>query len=479
MTCAGLTLLLVSSHILNSLIFPNFNEIAPEARDISTYFGVIFFGCLAILAYRKPALFHEKTWTIASFALIIIGAILLYFGISQNSAILLILGSPFGGIGAVWFSVLVCISLTKLDARTCALCIPIAFVLKYLLTIFVPFLTPPLLFVLITWIFCTFVTYLLVLPYAAQPLKTIQRVKPAAELDITNPMSFLPFSSPVFITIILFYLADGYALTFQPTTFSFIQISLAFIPLAIILCIVLFGRKRLNADKLFFTSALLVFAGFLLVPLVFISSGDAVGEQSSGILLRSGADCFSLLMYYLIARIGARNELSTIFMVALTVGSSWLGIAIGALLGQITSILASADPTIMLWVSVIITFIFVAYNFIALRRFSFEETIEGIRPVTHVETEDVVDDSPTLDDRCEIIMEEYGLTNREGDVFKLLARGRTSSVIQEKLFLSHNTVKTHVRHIYTKMDIHSQQELIDIVENSDATGVLEENAEHA
>lgn len=41
-------------------------------------------------------------------------------------------------------------------------------------------------------------------------------------------------------------------------------------------------------------------------------------------------------------------------------------------------------------------------------------------------------------------------------------------MIQEKLFLSHNTVKTHVRHIYAKMDIHSQQELIDIVEGADA-----------
>ena len=53
-------------------------------------------------------------------------------------------------------------------------------------------------------------------------------------------------------------------------------------------------------------------------------------------------------------------------------------------------------------------------------------------------------------------------------MLRLLARGRTSPVIQEKLFLSHNTVKTHVRHIYAKMDIHSQQELIDIVEGADA-----------
>ena len=52
-------------------------------------------------------------------------------------------------------------------------------------------------------------------------------------------------------------------------------------------------------------------------------------------------------------------------------------------------------------------------------------------------------------------------------MLRLLARGRTSPVIQEKLVLSHNTVKTHVRHIYAKLGIHSQQELIDIVEGTE------------
>lgn len=49
-------------------------------------------------------------------------------------------------------------------------------------------------------------------------------------------------------------------------------------------------------------------------------------------------------------------------------------------------------------------------------------------------------------------------------MLRLLARGRTSPFIQEELVLSRNTVKTHVRHIYTKLDVHSQQELISKVE---------------
>ena len=35
---------------------------------------------------------------------------------------------------------------------------------------------------------------------------------------------------------------------------------------------------------------------------------------------------------------------------------------------------------------------------------------------------------------------------------------------QETLVVSYNTVKTYVSHVYAKLGVHSQQELIDIVE---------------
>ena len=59
---------------------------------------------------------------------------------------------------------------------------------------------------------------------------------------------------------------------------------------------------------------------------------------------------------------------------------------------------------------------------------------------------------------------EYGLTPRELEVFQMLARGRDRAYIQEQLVVSRNTVKAHVKHIYAKFDIHSHQDLIDLVE---------------
>ena len=47
----------------------------------------------------------------------------------------------------------------------------------------------------------------------------------------------------------------------------------------------------------------------------------------------------------------------------------------------------------------------------------------------------------------------------------MLARGRDRTYIQEQLVISRNTVKSHVKHIYTKLDVHSQQDLIDLIQN--------------
>lgn len=51
------------------------------------------------------------------------------------------------------------------------------------------------------------------------------------------------------------------------------------------------------------------------------------------------------------------------------------------------------------------------------------------------------------------------LTKREKQVCTLLARGHTYTYIAEQLFISESTVRTHAKHIYKKLDIHSREDL--------------------
>lgn len=69
------------------------------------------------------------------------------------------------------------------------------------------------------------------------------------------------------------------------------------------------------------------------------------------------------------------------------------------------------------------------------------------------------------DARCRQLAEQHALTEREQSILVLLARGRDLSFICSSLFLSKNTVKSYQRSIYTKLGVHSKQEIIDLVQS--------------
>ncbi len=50
-------------------------------------------------------------------------------------------------------------------------------------------------------------------------------------------------------------------------------------------------------------------------------------------------------------------------------------------------------------------------------------------------------------------IETLGLTNREIQVLELLAEGDTNQQIADQLFVAPSTVKTHLVHLYQKLDV--------------------------
>lgn len=55
------------------------------------------------------------------------------------------------------------------------------------------------------------------------------------------------------------------------------------------------------------------------------------------------------------------------------------------------------------------------------------------------------------------------LTNKEFEVCTLLIQGKSNKELADTLFIAVSTVKTHIRNIYTKLDISSRYELISMV----------------
>jgi DNA-binding CsgD family transcriptional regulator len=91
-----------------------------------------------------------------------------------------------------------------------------------------------------------------------------------------------------------------------------------------------------------------------------------------------------------------------------------------------------------------------------------------------VKTEPASTSEGLSDDQILAVAKERGLTARECEVFVMLARGRSAPYISEKLVLSEGTVKTHISRIYSKLDIHSRQELINLAETAGAPNASSE-----
>ena len=107
------------------------------------------------------------------------------------------------------------------------------------------------------------------------------------------------------------------------------------------------------------------------------------------------------------------------------------------------------------------------------------------------EREDAVADSPALADgngatpeslspspyqdrlskQVELMRLDYRLSAREAEVAEMLARGQTVARIAEALFVSENTVRTHSKRIYAKLDVHKKQQLRDLVESYDPSSL--------
>ncbi|MCR5583074.1 MAG: helix-turn-helix transcriptional regulator [Eggerthellaceae bacterium] len=57
------------------------------------------------------------------------------------------------------------------------------------------------------------------------------------------------------------------------------------------------------------------------------------------------------------------------------------------------------------------------------------------------------------------------LTRRENEILSYLGRGHSNAYIAEKLFISESTVRTHVKHIYQKLEVHSREELFVLLDH--------------
>ena len=69
----------------------------------------------------------------------------------------------------------------------------------------------------------------------------------------------------------------------------------------------------------------------------------------------------------------------------------------------------------------------------------------------------------TEEEMFELLKGEYGLSDREAEIARLLYAGKNNKIIAEELFLSPNTVKVHASNLYHKLGVTNRVEAVQLM----------------
>lgn len=88
---------------------------------------------------------------------------------------------------------------------------------------------------------------------------------------------------------------------------------------------------------------------------------------------------------------------------------------------------------------------------------SIREVLEGGAPMSPSIARMIISG---MQENTKAPAKDYLLTNREKEILQLLSKGNSFKLIAAELFISLDTVRTHIKHIYDKLHVRSQGEAI-------------------
>lgn len=451
----ALALYLLDGRLLTTVVFPLYDPILPIARDISTAAYALILVLLALLATWRPQVFRERTFTVTAIIASVVGFILIIGGSLIGSAGVLLIGTCTVHFSRSWVVVMTGVSFSNLDLKRIAICVLYATILFCVLVIVFSLL--PFQIGLGVFLLLPTVVLVMIRPHVSGLFSQIRTLEVPANRAITMPSSYLPFTHQIFLCWFLFQIVNGYSLSFGEENGTPLVTLFAIVPPLLILLWMLFTQRPFNPDRLFYIAILLVTIGLMLAPSAHVLTHGVINN-----ILSLGVVIADMVMWFVLAALSSRNRLGAVGVIAWGRSLSIIGIIVGAGLGRLANFFFVEETFGVSLITMVIAIALLAYVLFFLKDFSFSETIGNVLPDDEVISH--IGNAQDLDDRSALIAQYYQLTPREAEVLALLARGRNSNYIKDELVVSRNTVKAHVKHIYQKLNVHTHQEVIDIVE---------------
>lgn len=438
--------------------FPALRDIFAPVVDIQTVTSALVFALVALLAWKAPHRIRPIAFTVVSAVGVIVGSVLWIGGMSTHEAWLIVLGVCFVDSLGVWSVLLTGLTMCALGGRRdLVVAAVLGEVLGAALRIVVPSLSLPVAVLTISALTLALVgvSAIFGVPFLMDALSR----RSIASLATTNPESFLTPRHRLVVLVAFFEFMHGVVLAEGTTIFTLATRTSSWLLILVGGAWVLARRRQGTEDALLNMAAILMVLGFAIRPL---SPGEAIASEAIAI---AGASFSWMLLWSSMAAVGMGYPAAALWTFGLCYTMEALAMGGGSLAVEVAGALPLASDHVFNVMNALVIAAFLAYLLTGMRGFSFSEVFRCVRPVVELETM-TERRGATIARNCPLVAARCGLTEREAEVLALLARGCSGPEIQERLVISQNTAKTHVRHIYRKLGVHSQRELIALVEGA-------------
>jgi len=230
---------------------------------------------------------------------------------------------------------------------------------------------------------------------------------------------------------------------------------LIFIGIFILFCIWIFVLKRNDPQQLWPVFALVIFSGLLCY-----SAFSTTQPSFANSFFRATQECLMLFCWVEICSLSYCQKLPriTVFGISVLVFLSPPTIVSTFLSTFFPVSEFTGGDLVAVITTVVLSFILMTLTILLISKRNLDQNRKKAKNTN----EELAEDSSNR--ILENISEKYGLTQRESEMAYFLSKGYTLPQMASMLCLSLNTVRSHTKHLYRKLDIHKKQELIVLIE---------------
>lgn len=216
--------------------------------------------------------------------------------------------------------------------------------------------------------------------------------------------------------------------------------------------------ERFNFSMIYRIALPLMVGAFLIVP-----AFGFLNQQITNFCSTASYTAFSILIMLILSNISYRYGISAVWLFGIERGVRSIFNYLGRQTSTLTEGLNISGIDSSILISVCIILLVIVGTMILLS----EKELAGKWGITFLDHSGQEDAAlvkqEEIQNRCHELAVQKKLSQREEEVVGLLVQHKTNAVIAQELFISNLTAKTHVRNIYKKLDIHSREELFDLL----------------